>query len=129
MGELIRDLEAATEGGRELDHEILWATTGKRDVDIPEGRLTDNRVPLHYTTSLDAALTLVPEGVRAELIQSLEGGWWDAAVYEFGEDDNPIAETERGALTPALALCIAALKARQATSRAAATSGICSGKR
>ncbi len=67
-----------------------------------------------YTASIDAALTLVPKG-----------SLWTCATYQSSFDVRPpyyadcaagLEEcpiTEAYAATPALALCIAALKARQ----------------
>lgn len=55
MQDLIAKLEAAAEGSRELDAEIvgkLWADMGV---------FARSTLPL-YTTSLDAAVALVPEG-------------------------------------------------------------------
>lgn len=67
-----------------------------------------NGVP-HYTASLDAALTLVPEGCGYQIISGFdEGGLTHASVY-VPEIDNG----ERGdSATAALALCAAALRAR-----------------
>lgn len=66
---------------------------------------------LHYTASIDAALTLVPEPWRLQDIwQSDDGKSWHAGVripgLEVGSDE--------ACATPAIALCIAALKARAA---------------
>jgi hypothetical protein len=62
-----------------------------------------------YTASLDAALTLVPEGCGYQIISGFdEGGLSHASVY-VPEIDNG----ERGdSATTALALCAAALRAR-----------------
>jgi len=67
------------------------------------------RLPRHYTASLDAALTLVPEGCGYQIISGFdEGGLTHASVY-VPEIDNG----ERGdSATAALALCAAALRAR-----------------
>lgn len=100
--ELIAALEKATGPGWELDGEIA-DTLG---LHMPD----DNTIkpwewPPRYTASLDAALTLVPEGHQAVI--------WTAG----GADVFPstpglhVYDTTRGA-TPALALCIAALRAR-----------------
>ena len=67
---------------------------------------------LHYTSSLDAALTLVPREPRNEVsgtydwqLESTNGGMTISA--RVGSKD-----THSFADTPAVALCIAALKAR-----------------
>lgn len=63
----------------------------------------------HYTSSLDAAVSLVPEGMRWAVLQ-LPDGTYDAAVSPIGV---PPLLKERESPTPALALCIAALKVRE----------------
>lgn len=92
MEALIAELESAEKGSRELDVKIGMAL---------------GKTPEWYSESLDAALTLVPEG-RASAILIYESGRASAAIGEppqFGDHEAP---------TPALALCIAALRARQA---------------
>lgn len=119
MDELIKKLERAECGSRELDGAILcadrltefvaWDGAGvvfRNNGSIRHTRA--DRVP-HYTTSLDAALTLVEshlswlvrtDGVFAQVWEpkGLGHGHWDAMAH-----------------TPPVALCIAALKARQAS--------------
>lgn len=89
MSELIEKLEAASKGSVELDHEI--------------GRHI-NRLPLKFTRSIGAALTLVPEGWYWNVDSS-----GTASVADIGKDYRVQAET------PTLALCIAALKARESS--------------
>ncbi|KKN17818.1 hypothetical protein LCGC14_0962000 [marine sediment metagenome] len=122
MDALIADLESAAEGSRELDariaEEVVWVK-GRGDslrsagIDFYE---TAQAMCQRYTTSLDAALTLVPEG-------------WDWEIADYGGDqDSPRAVLWHGipaehvddvkhhgafGWTPALALCIASLKARR----------------
>ena len=107
---LIARLEQAARGSRELDDEIaeLCAPTDDaRMAAFENGR----DWPDLYTTSLDAALTLVPEGWRVEHIgQNWGMTRWDAELHTA--DDVPSGVTAE-APTPALALCIAALKARR----------------
>ena len=121
---LISALKAATEGTRGLDYHIHEAI-GWQDNDecgwskpATGERTADTGWP-HYTTSLDAALTLVPEGwgwAAAEL----DKGEPSAVVTNFLPqlkpgtlDANPDRIDFRSkAATHALALCIAALKAR-----------------
>ena len=126
---LIARLEAAAEGSRELDEEIAFATEWRPIDWAPSAESFaeheqkhdyatawiahapwHNTWPIpHYTTSLDAALTLVPEGwqwdVRcAEFPQSCPTAFcWPPGVRSGHADE---------AATPALAFCIAALKAR-----------------
>ena len=133
MHDLIEQLEAATEGSRELDACVWVAVNGKgqpmKKVGPPsykEPRFFCNpdpgidwigydllRIAPNYTTSLDAALTLVPEGMKwciSDLGQIGAEDWAFAGVY-----GSPMvgSECDTNARTPALALCIAALKARQ----------------
>ena len=115
MTELIAELEAAKEGSRVLDARVhehnaiapdweKWLVGG-----MPFGRISD-QVP-HYTTSLDAALTLVPEEWRVSHAgTSADDGWHFNLIART-------TNTETGRCwsnSPALALCIAALRARQA---------------
>lgn len=124
LSDLIARLEAAKEGSRELDALIFtevfeaelrpWSPTRrvrtlwwfKRNSEQVLRYGKDSHP--HYTTSLDAALTLVPENMRIELIGS--GSAWRCEVRHFTAYER-VAEYF-GAPTPALALCIAALKAR-----------------
>ena len=96
--ELIAALERAEGPSRELDAHI-WKSDGCRVAPVPR-----------YTSSLDAALTLVPEG-EAWLV-----GWDDenhANVFVLpSPTSRPTGYHAQGAATPAIALCIAALKAR-----------------
>jgi hypothetical protein len=89
--------EAATEGSLDLDNAI-------RDV-AGEGRELGSAPTPYYTTSIDAALTLVPEGVYEQ------GIWWPDPKCELVLK----SETVSGeADTIALAICAAALRARAA---------------
>ena len=120
MDKLITELEVATEGSRELDRRVLlasgwlidaygywWARNGNLGF---HGEKEAHLLP-QPTTSLDAALALVPEGWA--------GGGRIVAPYGpynielLGISNDAGLAHGRGA-TPALALCIAALKARQA---------------
>ena len=132
MQALIAELEAATEGGPELDGQIA-ETQGWT---VAEQSMGDNiSEPLEffeewtepvtnalycepppYTTSLDAALTLVPEGwCLASLYDAVEpiDRPWVGAVLRRDEPYKILKAL--GAKTYALALCIATLCARQAT--------------
>lgn len=111
---LIERLEAAKEGSRELDREIAfavgWTTSdtgtyrwicphGRREIDAPG-----------FTWSLNAALSLVPEGFCYDLrARNVEGTMEYRANVNFGK--------AAGAPTAPLALTIAALKARQSDAR------------
>ena len=63
----------------------------------------------HFTASLDAAITLVPEGWAVELVQALSGTPWHATL-RGGSALVPIIGAT--AATPARALIAACLKAR-----------------
>lgn len=72
-------------------------------------------VPPPYTVSIDAALTLVPEGWRWSLDWTQRPHYQDcgrADLYAPGSGIKPPDVCDVYAATPAIALCIAALKAR-----------------
>jgi hypothetical protein len=139
---LIERLEAATEGSRYLDVEIACAVPTsipgypKYEYTVPmriargwesnriyvcdvDGDLTrESHLAPNYTTSIDAALTLVPEGwVVANLYQHLETKRWLASVGRLNKE----VGTSLFAATAAIAFCIAALKARQAAGQGGRT--------
>jgi len=121
---LIGQLEAATEGSRQLDADI-WLMINPREAAVAiqqgqalaqkgsseerlnaAGRRALERVAPHYTTSIDAAATLVMRSYQWNLADY--SGFARASVggtKKFGIADAPTAP---------LALCIAALKARAA---------------
>ena len=121
MNNLIEKLEQAPEGSRELDVAIWNATCA----DNPLARVTT--LPAghhHYTTSIDAALTLVPEGWMIASISKfirrgekrsgvmlIRTGDAEKQLEQLADPWGALPRTE--ASTPALALCIAALKARE----------------
>lgn len=133
MNELIEKLEKAEAGSRELDAEIAAALRipppgaakwiknwrGRYIAHTPPGRVkvqhSDGTTGVHwsaayYTTSIDAALTLVPRTCVWKVYSDFPGDVFWAEVfdprYEFS-----FSSCERSA--PALAICIAALKARK----------------
>lgn len=107
LAALIERLEYVNHGSRALDRELHLRFGGTASGNAPP-------FPLRYTTSIDDALTLVPkEGAwhvsiwsDGEVIVRNEA-WADAGFADGASDDS--------GKTPALALCIAALKARMAT--------------
>lgn len=111
FAELIERLEKADGASRDLDAAIYVATIkGAYPDETVEDRLKYARHACYrYTASLDAALTLVPD---------LEGEKLDWLVGF--DDDVPVATIHRQhqelawqpGSTPAIALCIAALKVR-----------------
>ena len=122
MKDLIKRLEAATGPDRQLDNAIEEA------IDLPKPTNPDDLpgYPPHFTASIDAAITLVPEDSHEwrEYSPVIWGGRRPAARINYRQRD---AEAESGwaygslndsevrGATPALALCIAALKARSAS--------------
>lgn len=146
MSALIAKLEAANEGSRELDAEIWWAcdraraegTYNTAALGMPKPFAADAPVPTcglgglvvigkapHYTTSLDAALSLLPEGWHVDCLTTgdLDVGSNNPARKprcllrpNLKNDDGWARhiDTATSAATPALALCIAALKSREA---------------
>lgn len=123
LRELVERLEAAEGPSRELDAEIARAL-GWKDVGIgphapqtvkwvrPDGSETFNRLPA-YTASIDAALTLVPEGWEWTVGNTYAEGRTFARVENFALKGEPNFNVD-GQRPPALALTIAALKAREA---------------
>lgn len=107
MHTLITELERATEGNRELDCAIYLARGGRlgRELRNTDGSYIategDEAVP-HYTTSMDSAETVVPEGSEYGVGRYRNGRGW-AWVSAHGK--RPAYE----AATPVLALTIAAL--------------------
>lgn len=131
--ELLEKLEAATEGSKPLSAEVWCAAEGHefikfddyqvhfRDEDVLPGRplsMSWNAMQaIPYTTSIDGALTLMPEGLSFGVHFIKRDGEplkYQAQVRRPGmlkPDEPKLFE----ASTPALALCIAALKARETT--------------
>lgn len=124
--EVIETLESAPGGSMGLSRVIAkavgWINRGnsrKGEWFAPEDtrdgkplldslRGTDvHREPPDFSRSIDAALTLVPEGCAWEMANRINFQC-DATVY--GQD---IFAGVEGMATPAIALCIAALKAQE----------------
>lgn len=113
--ELIAALEAATGPSRELDEAIAAFNAGATREVQPSGRVAFHKNGFWvsigevspYTSSIDAALSLVPEGYHWAVS-------WGGAHLWLHIEDMPISESSRLAQHkfPAIALCIAALKAR-----------------
>lgn len=126
MDDLIKILEGATEGSQELDARIYCAVNGKTFVKAgPNGSihfLPDKNgvhtmlTPHPYTTSLDAAVSLVPEGHRLaqlwEAVNVADRPWWGCTITR----DEPRYATFQalGCPTSAIAVSTAAMKALKA---------------
>lgn len=119
LDKLILALQRAEGPSRALDEEIALACGWTRKPDHscswlwmrPDGQgwYRDSDTPPWFTSSIDAALTLVPEGF-----------WWEV-TSPFGEVRRARASiyTKSNCVgyarhkTPAIAICIAALEARK----------------
>jgi hypothetical protein len=109
LTKLVTTLQSAKEGSEYLDYAIqrLFGTA--------------KPVPL-YTRSIDAALTLLPEGWtihRLSQLSDCHGGFggWIGEIYRASDAMIPYPSTSPAATAP-LALCIAALRLRLADSDA-----------
>lgn len=107
--DLIERLEKATEPKRTLDRALsmVLVESGELDCHPPLAE-----VP-HYTASIDAALTLTPKGANCQGFDTSP-----REVFAFVSCNN-VADGHWHAeafhkTSPAIALCIAALKARAA---------------
>ena len=126
MDALMAELESAAEGSRELDQRVLlasgwrvdgcgywWARIGNLGF---HGKKEIHLLP-RPTTSVDAALKLVLKEYYTQVSEASGPGRtdWSAVLSEREESPKPPYRFMRGrARTPALALCIAALRVRQA---------------
>lgn len=123
---LIERIEDATEGSRELDgriwccingYEFLgWDGAGCRYFAKQSGWISGDYIK-EWTTSIDAALTLLPEG-RAIRREYLPAATWPHRVWIYKDSFMPLDDGSRRPVlgkTEALALCAAALKARAET--------------
>ncbi len=118
MKDLIERLEKLTGPEGEVDADIA-RHFGHAVVNMPLSgpHYEEDATPvLHYTASLDAALTLVPEGWFMDLSIDSSGTGWVVLTRPGGGFLSGEGEIERhgDAAIPAAALCIAALKAREA---------------
>jgi hypothetical protein len=111
MDTLIADLEAATEGSRELDARIENRLNGgsARDLEYVLSDIERTSRPPAFTSSLDAAMTLVPEGWYMRKLAEFPDGW--ACKLLCGAKNVSGATVTN---TPALALVIACMRARTA---------------
>lgn len=99
--ELIAALEAATGPAWALD-QAIWAIIAGWSYPLRgAGSYDFSENGANYTESIDAALTLVPEGCFWQLDATGEAAVYDMEHYA----------KEARHKTPAIALCIAALKA------------------
>ena len=124
MSDLTRRLEQATAGSRELSNEVLkhfgWSFNHAREEIFnqftnvwisPENVFHDERYLPNPAVSVDDALMMVPEGYLCTVCRGV-GGVMNGSAYVSHPDDEIVDPWVRAA-TPALALCIAILKADQ----------------
>lgn len=124
----IAALASAAEGNRELDALVAVAAGWKQArnglwhhaEDVSEARrqkigmLNYRPHPLPaFTTSVDAALTLVPDGMEC-VLGMVAGKQWGAARLLSRTDPIGNGASEDDANSLPLAICLAALRAREA---------------
>jgi hypothetical protein len=123
MTDLIKRLEALEAPCRECDFAIHRAIHNLPE-DWPECTGNNHWMSFRYTASLDTAMTLVPQGdfdqdwSRSTRYKSEGFKLWQVRIaLETVEQDpqelGPVALGEHD--TPAIALCIAALRAQEAS--------------
>jgi hypothetical protein len=131
LAALIEWLEAANKGNRDFDLAIAKQALGLRPIATFRGTQVCNPAQpggaswdlKPYTTSVDAALTLVPEGwsIKLEIGHRYDGEHrychctldHDADTVDRDlRPDEPFEVEADNLPTPALALCVATLKAR-----------------
>lgn len=78
---------------------------------------------LEAGASIDAAMSLVPEGHKVSLSQELNGNRWEAVLSHIAPEDHAWRHPFVFAATPALALTAAALRARHALAKGDALEG------
>lgn len=117
---LIERLEALESPCRECDLELWWEVKANRGSpkkpmpkDYREANLRMDDAPL-YTSSLDAAMSLVPEGYGWRLWVPSSTSLSPMVVTMWGNGQK-YAPNESTAATPAIALCIASLKAQESS--------------
>jgi hypothetical protein len=97
---LAERVEALSGPDREVDRAIVESVRGKPKLGFQHGRID------HYTASLDAAMSLVPDGYDWIV------GHTNAGLTVYAECGGTGGDFTRFAATPALALTAAALRAR-----------------
>ena len=135
MDDLITRLEGAEEGSQALDlavfeiaqpktfHRHYWNARSCLSRDMPDDQkdaeARANMRPPAYTGSIDVALTLVPKGWQtthaAQKWNDPKRWHWGIGCDALHKDAEPTpgGDVCGEAVGPALALCIAALKARR----------------
>lgn len=127
--EVAERCEKATEGDRDLDIDILRALSGKHWLWHPGAGKIVVTWPQYgcgapgnpicsleeFTTSIDDAMTLIPEGMALRK-EWLPAGSWPARCYIHKDQSMPLHDADFSfrslGETEALAVCAAALRAR-----------------
>lgn len=119
LTEIISKLEKATGPSRYLDAEIAAAVGLDTGMFIWDGQrnfvgVQNNITVPHYTSSIDSALMLVPEGKYWEVAfglptPTIKTRYWGQVYGD--EDAYDLAHPICPGATPAIALCVASLKA------------------
>lgn len=107
LNDLADRVEAASGADRELDRTIKEFVGHAWDY-AAEWPRDGQPIAFPYTASIDAAITLVPEGYKWKIMCSD----FDGYLCEIWTDGTPEYEHVSRAATPALALTAAALRAR-----------------
>lgn len=123
--DILQAIETATEGSDKLNYTILiavgwrrivradgpdkptWAVTG-RDWKTPNGWCAHDLLP-DVTRSIDAALSLVPEGWRLHDLRQYDEGWW-CKLVERRRNDHATESFVKGENAGARAITAAALR-------------------
>lgn len=122
MKEIIERLSLLKGTDKEVDEaiaaalvgvEIEWSNVRQRNVYHADGLWVSIGEIKPYTASIDAAMSLVPEGwTVARIAQNDDKSWFVELREGFLTSYNRVAMSPLKTSTPAIALCIAALKAR-----------------
>jgi hypothetical protein len=100
---LIERLEAATGPDAQIDDTIQWLCVPQKDHTINAPR---------FTKSIDAALTLVPEGYGWSISDYRNNQAGLCAFVHPPDPKRDLFRSNETRSTPAIALCIASLRAR-----------------
>lgn len=106
--------EKAEGRDRELDRAIWRAAVNRSGFVCPDERDGHPNVPSWiklYTASIDAALSLVPEGHRTRIAINEDG---EGAAWVYNRLSDPPTDFADYCATPALAVCAAVLRAHAA---------------
>lgn len=119
-------LEKAGQGSSALDQEIFlaindgqgwernkWGTGICREYKDEDTFVVEHATVPMWTSGIDAALTLIPDGMSPSVGQNVHHKHWNAFVLAI-KDDEPVTVASATAPFAAIAMCAAALRARAA---------------